>query len=144
MLAALAVLFEFPFRPHDAPLALLATAAKGLHVNRLAVERVQLRLVLEGVHVAWPAVHEQENHALGLGRQRGVLGRKRVGPRGIPIGRHSLAVNEAFPAQQSGQRERREAAAHLVQKLTPRGAPAKRVPRHVVSFAHFSIVKLTD
>src|SRR5262249_15406973 len=41
--------------------------AEGLDLDRLAVERVHLRLVVEGIDVAGAAVHEQEDDALGFG-----------------------------------------------------------------------------
>ena len=68
-LAALAVLLELPLRPDDAALVLLAAAAERLDRDRLAVEAVELRLVVEGIDVARPAVHEQEDDALRLGRR---------------------------------------------------------------------------
>ena len=135
-LAALAVLHEVPLWPHDAAQVFFAATPEGLHLNRLAVERIQLRLVVERVHVAWPAVHEQENHALGLARQRRIPWRQRIAPRRLAVGGNGLAVDEAVPGHQPGQRQRREAAAHLVHELTARGAPAECVPRSVAVFTH--------
>src|SRR5690349_21680757 len=65
-LAALAVLLELPLRPDDAALVLVPAAAERLDGNRLAVERVELRLVVEGIDVTRAAVAEDEDHALGL------------------------------------------------------------------------------
>ena len=77
-LAALAVLLELPLRPHDTALALLAAAALRLYFDRLAVERVERGLVVEGIDVARAAVHEQEDHALRLGGEVGRLGGERI------------------------------------------------------------------
>ena len=80
-LTALAVLLELPLGADDPALALLATAALGLHVDRLTVEAVELRLVVERVDLARPAIHEEEDHALGFGREVRRLGRERIGER---------------------------------------------------------------
>jgi hypothetical protein len=47
----------------------------GLMAVRLAGIGVQLRLVIEGVNVGWPAVHEQENHPFGSWGEVGHLRR---------------------------------------------------------------------
>ena len=83
-LAALAVLLELPLRPDDPALVLLAAAAEGLHLHGLAVQAVQLRLVVERIDVAGPAVHEQEDHALRLGGEVRLLRRQRIGERAAP------------------------------------------------------------
>src|SRR4051812_5966952 len=78
-LARLAVLLEAPFRADDPPLALCATATFGFDLYRLAVEGIHLRLVVERVDMAWSAIHEQEDHALGLGRVMRRLGSEWIG-----------------------------------------------------------------
>src|SRR6185437_9294364 len=77
-LAALPVLLELPLRPDDPPRVLVAAAAERLHGDRLAVQAVQLRLVVEGVDVAGAAVHEQEDDALGLCLEMRLAGCQRV------------------------------------------------------------------
>ena len=129
VLAALTVLLELPFRAHHAAAVFLAAAAKGFHLNRLAVERIHLGLVIKRIHLARAAVHEEKNHVLRLGRQRRVLRLERVFPRRLAVGGHRLVGEKAILRHHARQRQRREAAAHLVHKLTPRGAPAKRVHR---------------
>ena len=69
--------------------------------DRLAVQRVELGLVVERVDVARPAVHEQEDDALGLGRQRRGLGRQRVDERRDAVGRDGLPGQEAVAAEQA-------------------------------------------
>ena len=49
ILAALAVLLEFPFGPDDPALFFLAAATEGFDGNRFAVQRIKLRFVIKGV-----------------------------------------------------------------------------------------------
>src|SRR5437773_1967297 len=82
VLTALAVLFELPLRPDDAAFVLVPAAAEGFDGDRLAVERVELRFVVEGIDVAGPAVAEDEDDRLGLGREVRLLWGERVDERG--------------------------------------------------------------
>ena len=102
VLAGLAVLLELPLRPDDPALVLLAASAERLDGDRLAVELVELGLVVEGVDLAGTAVHEEEDDALGPGRQHRLLGGQRVGERArlAPIGGGSeVAVLAEEPSQ---------------------------------------------
>ncbi len=68
----LAVLGIVPERFHQLlrrALAGLGDRARIRQVERLLVVALQARLVVEGVHVADPALHEQEDHALGARQQ---------------------------------------------------------------------------
>src|SRR5260370_16188600 len=65
--AGLAVLAEGPLRPDDPALAATPAPAERADGDRLAVELVELRLELERVDLARPAVHEQPDDALRLG-----------------------------------------------------------------------------
>ena len=78
-LPGLTVLFEFPLRTNNAPLVLLSTATKRLHIDGLPVQRIQGRFIVKRVHVAGTAVHEEEDHALGLARKRWILRNEGVG-----------------------------------------------------------------
>ncbi len=89
VLAALPVLLELPFRTDHPALVLLAAATEGLHIDGLAVERVELRLVVEGVDVAGPAIHEEKNHRLGPLGQHGLLRSQRI----------SIGIGGAAPAR---------------------------------------------
>ena len=86
---------ELPFRPHDPSLALRAAAPLRLHLDRLAIEIVELRLVVEGVDMAGAAVHEEEDHALRFGGEVGDLGRERIGPGLDAVGGPRLSGKEA-------------------------------------------------
>ena len=66
-LPALAVLLELPLRPNDASLIFFATAALCFDLDRLPVETVEFRLVIERVNMTGATIHEQKDHALGLG-----------------------------------------------------------------------------
>src|SRR5581483_12412302 len=77
-LAALAVLLEFPLGTDDSPLILVAAAAERLYRDGLAVQRVEVGFVIEGIDMAGTAVHEEEDHALGLGRVRRFLRGRRI------------------------------------------------------------------
>jgi hypothetical protein len=79
--AALAVLMELPTWFDNASLVLMTAAAEGFDIDRLAVHADHGGLVIERVDVARPAVHEEEDDALGLCRQRRGLGRERTGRR---------------------------------------------------------------
>ena len=63
----LPITLEVPLGSDDATLVALAATAEGLHRDRLAVQGIELGLVVEGVDVARPPVHEEEDDALGLG-----------------------------------------------------------------------------
>ena len=134
-LAALAVLLELPLRPDDAALVLLAAAAEGLDGDGLAVEVVELRLVVEGVDVRRAAVHEEEDDALGLGRQRRRLRRERVGELVVRLGGRGL-VEEAGLREQAGQGDAGEAGAGFPEELaagaTAEGAGMGRLRSRIV------------
>ena len=118
VLAALAVLLELPLRADDAALVLVPAPAEGLDGNRLAVEGVQGRLVVEGLDLAGAAVHEQEDDGLGLGRLHRRLGGHRVGePRRRDFGGPGDGV-----AHHPGERRPGEPAAGLPEELAPRAA----------------------
>ena len=116
-LAALAVLLELPLRPDDPPLVLLAAPAERLDGDRLAVELVQLRLVVERVDLARPAVHEQEDDALGLRRRSAAASGRAGWPTGVgAVGaRRRRVAEEAVAGEQAGQ--------------ASAGEPGRRPPR---------------
>src|SRR5262245_33966844 len=66
VLPALTVLLEAPLGANGAALVAVAAAAEGAYGDGAAVERIELRFVVEGIDVAGTAVHEQEDHALRL------------------------------------------------------------------------------
>src|SRR5437868_3120711 len=76
--SALAVLFELPFRPDYAAFFALAAAAEGGDRHGFAVQRIERRLVIEGIDLAWATVHEEENDALCLRRKVRRFGRERI------------------------------------------------------------------
>jgi hypothetical protein len=67
-LARLTIGPELPLGADDAADILMAATPERLDLDRLAVERVEIRLVVERVHMARAAIHEQEDHGLRLGR----------------------------------------------------------------------------
>ena len=89
-----------------------AVKLRGLHLQpeRLTVLLREPGFGIEGIHRGWAAIHVQENDALGLGREMGLLGRKRV---------NRLALR--FLRQKRGQR----------QSAKTIGAPRQHIPsRH--------------
>ncbi len=109
-----------PRLPILAPLAVAAQAKRvGLEElavdlaearrQRLRVEPVQERLGVEQVHLAGAAGHEQENAALGLGRQVARPGSQRTGRRAGPC----------VARQQIRQPEQTEPAAGGFEELAP-------------------------
>src|SRR5207244_6459739 len=67
--AGLAILFELPFGTDNAAFVLVAASPKGFYGNRLAIERIELRLVVKCFNVAGAAIHEKKDDALGFGRE---------------------------------------------------------------------------
>ena len=84
----------------------MSAAAERLDGNGLAVRALHARLVVERVDLARPAVHEQEDDALGLGREMRLLGRKRINRnrRGGSLrhfGEKAVAFQAATPARRT-------------------------------------------
>ena len=71
---------EIPFGSNNPPTWTFALTAKGWNINGLAVQTVQLGLVVESIDLARPTVHEKEDHTARLGSmvQKGTvqIGRK--------------------------------------------------------------------
>ena len=65
--AGLSVLFEHALCAKQLGLLDLATA--NLHVHLLAVVLLQLRLVVEQIHLRWPTIHVEVNAGFCLGRK---------------------------------------------------------------------------
>src|SRR5438105_1628133 len=78
-LARLAVLLELPLGSHDPPLIAMPAAAVRAHGDGPAVEWVKCWLVIEGIDLAWAAVHEQKDDALGLRREMRLPWRQGIG-----------------------------------------------------------------
>ena len=96
MLAALAVLFELPSRLDDAALVFFAPPTKGLHIHGLAIHANHVGLVIKGVDVAGPTIHEQEDDTLGLARVMGLLGGERIEWTAVPRSGLGHLVKKAF------------------------------------------------
>ncbi len=79
--------------------------------QRLAGILRQRRLGIERIDVRRPAVHEQVDDALGLGRKVRRARRQRVGVD------HVLGGEQAFAAEELSQAERGEAHAAAAQQL---------------------------
>src|SRR5688572_12637997 len=121
MLATLAVLAERPLRSDHAALVLGAAAAPRVDVDRLAVERVELRLVVERVDLARAAIHEQEDDGLRARREVRRLRRERA--------LTAVAIDgaeEAVAREQVDEADRSEPRAGLPEELAA-CAPAERV-----------------
>src|SRR5262249_55048700 len=98
-LAAAAVLLELPLRADDAALVLVPGSAERLDGDRLAIERIELRLVVEGVNVTRSAIAEDEDNALRLRLEGGLFGRQRINELADAIGRDSLPLKEVRAEQ---------------------------------------------
>ena len=72
-----------------------------LTVDRLVVHAVHRRLVVERVDMAGAAVHVEEDHALGLGREVRLLGGQRVGELRYAVGGDRLPGEKSIVAQQA-------------------------------------------
>ncbi len=124
-LAALAVLAERPLGADDPALVLLAAPAERLDRDRLAVERVELGLVVEGVDVAGPPYMNRKMTLLALAGNGGALGASGIDEGRDSVGGDGLPRQEPVRAQQGRQGDRAEAAADLPEKLAP-GPAAER------------------
>jgi hypothetical protein len=88
--------------------------------NRLAIELVEYRLVVEGVDLGWTADHEQKNHRLGSRCKMGNAGRmgsQRINISNAPTPRKSRSLTK-----QLGFKGR---ASHQPKTTTE---PAKEIP----------------
>src|SRR6266542_1334346 len=101
-LAAAAVLPELPLRTNDAALVLVPTPAEGLDRDRLAVERIELRLVVKSIDMARSTIAEDEDNALRLWLEGWQLGRQWIDKLADAIGCDGLP-REEVRAEQSGQ-----------------------------------------
>ena len=118
LLAALAILLELPLGADDPAFVLPAAPTKRLHLNGLSIEPVKLGLVVEGVDVAGPAIHEQEDHTARLAGKMRLLRREGIGKRrGC---RRCRACEKFVETQQSGQRQAGEAATGFPEEFAPR------------------------
>ena len=117
VLARLAVLAEGPLRPDDPALAAATAPAERAHGDRLAVELVKFRLILERVDLTRPAVHEQPDDALRFGGEVDRPDRERIRRR-----RGGCAREDAVLRHQVDERESAETAAGLPEEFTSRSA----------------------
>src|SRR5207244_2762708 len=99
-------------------------AAERLDRDGLAVERVELRLVVEGVDLRGAAVHEQKDDGLRLGVEVRLLRHEGVDELRLRLGGGGTLAREEVVAEQAAQRHGAEASARLPEELAP-GAPAK-------------------
>ena len=77
-LAAFPIRFEIPLGAHYATFVALSSAPEGFYVDSLPVKGIEVRLVIEGVDVAWPSVHEKKDYGLRFAGEGRVLWCKRV------------------------------------------------------------------
>ena len=122
--AALPVLVELEGRAEAG--SRLALGRKGGIGQGLAVILRQHRLGIERVHMTGPAIHKQEDHALGFAGQRRHFGKKRVVGRRMLNGSGSrdqflpFTLRQRLFREQSRQPERSKAIAHAPEQLPPR------------------------
>jgi hypothetical protein len=96
-LAALTIRTKSPSRFDNPSGVAMPTAPESLDFHRLIVATLHLRLVIEGIDMAWPTIHEEEDHALGL--------RSKVGLRQFPfqLGGQATFRKKPITLQESGQ-----------------------------------------
>ena len=105
--AALAVIPELPgAAEHVADVVELRRV--GLDLDRLPVLAVETWLGVERVHLRWPAVHEQEDDARGLGRKvRGLWAPADLSPTGWRAGTDSAGASPRAPQTPASERATR-------------------------------------
>jgi len=119
-LAALAVFAEVPLGTDNPALVAAASAAEGLDGNGFAVQRIERGFVVKGIEVAGAAIHEQEDHALGLGSKVRIPRSQR-----IDVGLRSGGtdpIEEAIRREQAGKRQAGKPGTGFPEKLAPRPA----------------------
>ena len=115
---ALAVLLELPTRLDDTSFVFVSSTAEGFYVDRFVVHAIHLRLVVEGIDVAWPAVHVEEDHGFGFGRKVRRLGAEWILPVGDSVCLLRLSGKELL-IEHPGHRESGKSTACLPEELTP-------------------------
>src|SRR5690606_16223375 len=109
---------------NDPAAVAMPAAAKRLHLHGLAVHAGHGGLVVEAVDMAWPAIHEQEDDALGLGLEVRLLGRQRVGKGCLAalLTGGSLAAEETVVGKKPRQSDRGKPGSGLPEELATRTA----------------------
>ena len=93
-LTRLAVWLETPLGPNHPSLVFVSPATKGFDINGFTIQRIEFRLVVEGIHVARTTIHEQEDHVFGLGDLMGHPWLHGALPVGLSIGCQCLLLQE--------------------------------------------------
>ena len=88
--AAFAVLPKFPTWLNNSAFAFVSAAAECFYLDCFTVHAIHRRLVVERVHVAWPAVHVQKNDTLCFGRELRWTGGQRTLPPALAISSNRL------------------------------------------------------
>ena len=112
--ARLAAPLELPNRAEN--FLLTDAAATHLDVDGFAVMPGQFRLVVEQVHLAWPAVHVQVDAGLGLRREMRFARLERIGVVGQRGGRGG---EHLFAGENAGQRHASHRRAEPLHELAP-------------------------
>ena len=76
---------------------------KGFDINGFTIQRVELWLIVESVHVARTAIHEQEDHVFGLRDLMGHPWLHGALPVGLSIGCQCLLLQETVFGKDAGQ-----------------------------------------
>src|SRR5262249_62097506 len=97
--AALAVGLELPLRPNDTALVAVPAAAERLDGDGLAVQRIELRLVVERIDLRRPPVHEEEDDALRLRLEVRLLRGHRADVFRLRLGRVAAVAQAVTRAQ---------------------------------------------
>ena len=95
--------------------------------NGLAIQLLELGLVIEQLQLAGPAGHEQIDHTPGPGREMSFPGRQRIGERGGAPG------EDPAVAEQGCQPQRAEPKPTLAEEM-----PARQPQSGLVQWSHFS------
>ena len=88
--AALTILLELPLRTDHSTFILVPPTAKRFHLDCLAIQGIQLRLVIKRIDVAGPAIHEKEDDILGLRCEMRRFGHHRALPIRLSVGSECL------------------------------------------------------
>lgn len=121
-LATFAVLLELPARLNDTALVSVSATTMSFDGDGFAIHADHGRLVIEGVHVAGAAIHEQEDDRFRGGVEMRLLWGKRVDVGGDAIGSDGLLAEEAIAVEERSEAKAGEACAGLPEELAASAA----------------------
>ena len=95
----------------------MPTSAECFYLNGLSVQWVELRLIIKGIHMTGPTVHEKKDYRLCLGWERRCLWSKRIDE--IWYLGHSLGGEETILSKHPSKPEGSEPTSNILDEFPP-------------------------